>query len=87
MQAEIIAARSQKDKAVACAFLSLAIAAAVLVSNLGPDRPTEAARAAVLQHQGILAQNQSSLRTNEAALAQEMAALDKLTAPKGPAGR
>lgn len=75
MEAEIIAARSLRDRAIACAVLSLGIAVALAFSNLGRDRMTEDALTAVRAHREILAQNQALLRANEAELAHDLEAL------------
>jgi hypothetical protein len=81
METELIAARSRRDKAVACAVLSLAIAGALALSNLGRDRMTEDAVAAVRVHREILAQNQALLHANDAELAHDLATLEAMKGP------
>ena len=76
--AELGLARARRDQAIACAALSLLMALALVLSNFGSEANTERARAAVRQHNAMLAQLQQVLQNNTAELAQDEAALASL---------
>jgi hypothetical protein len=71
----LLTARQLRNQALACAILSFVIALALLLSNIGTDRGTANARAAIALHNDLLLQNQSVLRNNEAELARDLLAL------------
>lgn len=68
--------KDERERALACAFLSLAISLALILSNFPGDRkPIEEAKKAVVVHTKLLADIQQVLQANEQALAQNQQAL------------
>jgi hypothetical protein len=82
---DLMVAREKRDRALACAFLSLIIAGAMVISNVGPDQKTDEALAIVRQNRELLAQNQSALRSNQAEFARDQMALRTLLSDRIPA--
>ncbi len=71
--------KDQRDRAFACAILSLAISIALITSNFPGNRaPIEAARAAVQIHRKLLSENQVVLRQNQDVLLQNQTELARL---------
>lgn len=81
---ELCVARAQRDQAFACAALSILIALALVLSNLGPEPKTENARKAVGEHKLALADLQLVLQRNTAELAQDNIAIGMLRRASRP---
>jgi len=71
--------RGQRDQALACAWLALAIAVATLWSNFSLSYDdVRAARAAADQHRALIADHERILAANDAALKETRTALERL---------
>lgn len=78
-------ARQQRDQALACALLALAVMTAVLLSNFGPESlEMERARTAVRQHRELQEQHREILRANEAVLRQNQVELERMRQALNP---
>lgn len=72
----LVELKDERERALACALLSLAISLALVLSNFPGDRkPIEAARKEVAEHTKLLTDTQSVLLANEQVLAQNQQAL------------
>lgn len=72
----LAAIRAQRELALVCAWLSLAIAVTAVISNFRAE-PAEfrEIRSALEQHRRLLTEEEQNLRANEEALQQNRAAL------------
>lgn len=81
----LILLRRQRDQALACAWLSLMVSIAMLISNYGDHSSViKGIRQTVEYHRKLLSGEESDLRANQAALAQTRAALEKLKSAISP---
>jgi hypothetical protein len=76
---DLAALRWQRDAAVATAALTVSIAAALLLANFaGSSAGLETTRRAIAEHQRLFEISTKDRRTNEQALQENRAALEKL---------
>lgn len=68
--------KDERERALACAFLSLAISLALILSNFpGNRKPIDEAKKAVAEHTKLLADIQQALQANQQVLAENQQAL------------
>jgi hypothetical protein len=75
--------KQQKDRALACFVMALAIAASVFLSvfGAGGKRVLDAAEKEIALHENLLRQSELDLQQNQAALSEAKGALAKLRQP------